>query len=122
MNKNAHTLKHIFLVFIFIMAAVSKIKNPASTESYIASVGLLGILLWPTITLKLLGGITMIIGFKVHVAAIALTVFTVVAAMLIHNIMANKMQSIVFFRDISIAGGFILLAASGTSAFSVAKN
>ena len=122
MNKYAHLLGRIFLAIIFIMAAIGKIKDPAGTMGYMASVGLPGFLLWPTIALELLGGIAIIVGFQTRIAAIALAVFTVVAAVLFHNNMADHMQSIMFLKDISIAGGLLLLAASGATAFSVDKN
>ena len=122
MNKYLHLLGRILLAVIFIMAAIGKIKDPAGTISYMASVGLPGFLLWPTIALELLGGIAIIVGFQTRLAAVALAVFTVVAAVLFHNNMADQMQSIMFLKDISIAGGLLLLAASGASGFSVDKN
>lgn len=122
MNKYSHLLGRIFLAVIFIMAAIGKIKDPAGTMAYMASVGLPGILLWPTIALELLGGISIVVGFQTRFAAVALAVFTVVAAVLFHNNMADQMQSIMFLKDIAIAGGFLLLASSGATAFSVDKN
>lgn len=122
MNKYSHLLGRIFLAVIFIMAGIGKIKDPAGTMGYMASVGLPGILLWPTIALELLGGIAIVVGFKTRFAAVALAVFTVVAAVLFHNNMADQMQSIMFLKDISIAGGLLLLASSGATAFSVDKN
>ncbi len=122
MNKYSHLLGRIFLAVIFIMAGIGKIKDPAGTMGYMASVGLPGVLLWPTIALELLGGIAIVIGFKTRIVAVALAIFTVVAAVLFHNNMADQMQSIMFLKDISIAGGLLLLASSGATAFSVDKN
>ena len=104
------------------MAAIGKIKDLADTMGYMASVGLAGILLWPTIALELLGGIAIIVGFQTRITAIALAIFTVVAAILFHNNMADQMQSIMFLKDFSIAGGLLLLAASRPTAFSLDKN
>ncbi len=121
MNKYSHLIGRIFLAIIFIMAGIGKIKDPAGTMGYMASVGLPGVLLWPTIALELLGGIAIVVGFQTRVMAVALAVFTVVAAVLFHHNMADQMQSIMFLKDISIAGGLLLLASSGATAFSVDK-
>ncbi len=122
MNKYSHLLGRVLLAIIFILAGIGKIKDPAGTMGYMASAGLPGFLLWPTIALELLGGIAIVIGFQTRIVAVALAVFTVVAAVLFHNNMADQMQSIMFLKDISIAGGLLLLASSGATAFSVDKH
>ncbi|MBC7788294.1 MAG: DoxX family protein [Methylophilaceae bacterium] len=98
MNKNSHLLGRILLAIIFILAGIGEIKDPAGTMGYMASVGLPGILLWPTIALGLLGGIAIVIGFKTSIVAVALAIFTVVAGVLFRNNMADQMQSMIFLK------------------------
>jgi putative oxidoreductase len=119
MNQKIHLLGRILLSLLFIMAAVGKIKDPAGTMGYMQSVGLPGILLWPTIALELLGGIAIIVGYKTRLAAYALAVFSIVAAAIFHRNFGDQMQMIMFLKDVSITGGLLLLASSGATGCSM---
>ena len=121
MNPYVHLLGRILLALIFIVAGVGKISDPAGTAGYMQSVGLPGFLVWPTIALEVLGGIAIIIGFQTRIAAFALAAFTLAAAALFHTNFADPMQSIMFMKNLSMAGGLLLLAASGATAWSVDK-
>jgi putative oxidoreductase len=109
----------IMLALIFILAGVGKISDPAGTIGYMQSAGVPGILLWPTIALEIIGGICLVIGYKTRLVAFALAGFSILAAVLFHNNFADQMQMILFLKNISIAGGLLLLAVGGHSAFSI---
>jgi putative oxidoreductase len=121
MNAYVHLLGRILLALIFIVSGVGKISDVAGTAGYIESAGLPGILVWPTIALEVLGGIAIVIGFQTRIAAFALALFTLAAAVLFHTNFADPMQSIMFMKNLSMAGGLLLLAASGATALSVDK-
>ena len=114
-------LGRIMLALIFIMAGIGKISDPAGTMGYMQSVGLPGILLWPTIALEVLGGLAIAVGFKVRYVAFALAGFCVLSALLFHKNFADQMQMIMFMKNIAIAGGLLLLATSSKTAFSLDK-
>ena len=109
----------MMLALIFILAGFGKIQDPAGTMGYMQSAGLPGILLWPTIALELLGGLALAVGYKTRYVAFALAGFCVVAAALFHSNFADQMQMIMFLKNIAIAGGLLLLAVSGLTAYSV---
>lgn len=119
MTSFTHLAGRILLALIFILAGIGKIKDPAGTIGYMQSAGLPAILLWPTIALELLGGLAIIVGFQTKLVAYALAIFTIVAAALFHSNFAEQMQMMMFLKDISIAGGLFLLAASGATALGV---
>lgn len=121
MNAYVHLLGRILLALIFIVSGVGKISDVAGTAGYIESAGLPGILVWPTIALEVLGGIAIVIGFQTRIAAFALALFALAAAVLFHTNFADPMQSIMFMKNLSMAGGLLLLAASGATALSVDK-
>ncbi len=112
-------LGRVMLALIFILAGLGKILEPASTADYMQSVGVPGILLWPTIALEVLGGLALAAGYKTRLAAFALAGFSVLAAALFHANFADKMQMIMFLKDIAMAGGLLLLAVGGKTAYSV---
>ena len=112
-------LGRMMLALIFILAGVGKIMDPAGTMGYMQSVGLPGALLWPTIALEVLGGLAVAVGVKTRYAAIALAIFTIATAVIFHRNFADQMQMIMFLKNIAIAGGLLLLAVGGRTAYSM---
>lgn len=109
----------VMMAIIFVLAGLGKIQDPAGTAGYMQSAGLPGILLWPTIALEVLGGLALAIGYKTRYAAFALAIFSVVAAAVFHRNFADQMQMIMFLKNIAMAGGLLLLAVGGSTAFSI---
>lgn len=112
MNAYAHLLGRILLALIFVVAGAGKIADQTGTVAFMESVGVPGILLWPTIALELLGGIALIVGFQTRVIAWLLALFCIVAAVLFHRDFSNAMQTTLFLKDLAIAGGLLILASS----------
>ena len=119
MNPFAHLAGRILLALIFILSGIGKISDPAGTAGFMESMGVPGILVWPTIALEILGGIAIAIGFQTRIAAFALAAFSIAAAVIFHHNFADQMQMIMFLKNLSIAGGLLLLAASGALSFGV---
>jgi putative oxidoreductase len=122
MNGIIQLVGRIMLALIFILAGIGKIQDPVGTAGYMQSMGIPAILLWPTIALELLGGLAVAVGFYTRYAAIALALFSVVAALIFHNNFADKMQMIMFLKDISMAGGLLLLATGSKTGLSLGKH
>lgn len=109
----------LMMALIFILAGLGKIADPAGTAGYMQSVGLPGILLWPTIALEVLGGLAIAVGYKTKYAAIALAIFSVAAAAIFHRNFADQMQMVMFLKNIAMAGGLLLLAVGGATGYSI---
>jgi putative oxidoreductase len=80
-----------------------------------------------TIALELGGGILLAVGYKARWVALALGVFSVIAAVIFHNFWAveaaQKMgQQINFMKNITIAGGMLMVFAFGPGRLSVDKS
>ena len=124
--KYAAPLGRILLSFMFIVSGWGKLGDPAGTAAYIQSGGLPGFLVWPTIALELIGGIFILVGFQTRITAFLLAGFSVVAGVLFHLVpsqgmegMAQMTQVIMFNKNLSIAGGFLMLVALGAGPLSV---
>lgn len=109
----------VMLSLIFIMAGLGKLFDLAGTSAYMESMHVPSELLWPTIALELIGGIAIAIGYKTSIAAFALAIFSIAAAVLFHANFADKIQMILFMKNIAMAGGLLLLAVGGTTAYSI---
>ena len=119
MNGFIQLLGRCMLALIFILAGIGKIQDPAGTVGYMQSMGVPGILLWPTIALEILGGLAIAVGYKTEIAALALAIFSVVAAFIFHKNFGDQMQMIMFLKNIAIAGGLLLLGAGDVTGFSL---
>lgn len=116
----------ILLALIFITSGVSKITGFNGTVGYIASAGvpMASIAAALSIVVELGGGLAVAFGFMTRWAALALAVFSVVVGFIFHTYWAVPadqvmMQQINFWKNISIAGGFLVLAAFGPGAISI---
>ena len=119
MNNILQPIGRLMLALIFILAGIGKIADPAGNMSFMQSAGVPGLLLWPTIALEVLGGLAIAVGFKTRYAAFALAVFSVAAAFIFHRNFGDQMQMIMFLKNIAMAGGLLLLATSGVTAYSL---
>jgi len=109
----------LFLSLIFVMSGVSKISSFAGTQAYMESAGVPGLLLPAVIALEILGGLAVILGWHTRVVAFLLAGFSLLSAILFHSNFADQMQTIMFMKNLGLAGGFLILVAQGAGAFSL---
>lgn len=112
-------LGRLLLATIFIMAGLNKIGGYSGTQGYMEAMGLPGMLLPVVIALEVLGGIAIVIGYKARLSAYLLAGFTVLSAIIFHSDFSDQMQFMMFFKNIAIAGGFLIIATHGAGAFSI---
>lgn len=112
-------LGRIFLVLMFLQSGLGKIGNYAATGHYMAAKGVPPMLLPLVIILEVAGSIAIILGWKARPFAFALAGFCILAALLFHRNFADQTQSIMFMKDISIAGGFLIIFARGAGDLSL---
>ena len=116
----------LLLALLFLPAGLSKITGFAGTVGYIASKGLP----MPTVAavvaiiIEVVAPLALLAGFGTRWAALVLAGFTVVATFIFHNFWAvpaeqAMMQQLMFFKNIAVVGGLLILAAHGAGAWSV---
>jgi putative oxidoreductase len=115
----AAPIGRLFLAMMFLMAGLSKIGNYAGTQGYMEAMGVPGALLPLVIALEALGGLAIILGWQTKIASLALAVFCVVSAVMFHNDFSNQAEMSSFMKNITIAGGFLLLIAHGPGAYAL---
>ena len=119
LDKGAEFGGRLLLAVIFLISGLGKLGAYAGTAAYMSSQGVPGALLPVVIATEIVGAVAIIAGWQTRLAALALAGFTLVAAFLFHNNFADQMQAIMFLKNVSIAGGFLLLAAHGAGPWSV---
>jgi len=112
-------LGRIFLSTLFLIEGTNKIFNYEGTIQYMENFGVPEYLAIPAIILEILFPLLLIIGYQTKIAALVMMIFTIVVAIIFHTNFDDHMQFITFFKDIAIAGGFIIIFVNGASKFSV---
>ena len=119
LRSTTELLGRVLLMSLFLLSGLGKIGAYAATAGYMASVGVSGALLPLVIATEILGSIAIILGWQTRVVSLLLAGFTLVAAALFHNNFADQVQMIMFLKNLSIAGAFLMLAANGAGTLSL---
>jgi putative oxidoreductase len=104
------------LVYIFVVEGFGKIAHYAAVAAYMRENGVASSLLPLVILTELGGGLLVLVGLKTRWAAIALFGFCLLTALFFH-LAAD--QTIMFQKNVAMAGGFLVLAAFGPGAWSI---
>ena len=114
-NDTLALVGRILIAAIFILSGASKLADPAGTIGYIASAGLPlpQLAFVGAAAVELLGGLALVLGYRTRFVALALAIFSVVAALSFHSALSDQNQFIHFFKNIAMAGGLLQVAAFG---------
>ncbi len=111
----------ICLCSIFIKAGIGKILGYSSTVEMMANKGLPipDILLLFTIAFQLLGGLSLLLGYKVKVGSILLILFLIPATLVFHNPLVDPNEINSFLKNIGLIGGLLMVIYAGAGALSI---
>jgi putative oxidoreductase len=109
----------VLLSMLFLLSGLGKIGAYAGTAAYMSSVGVPGALLPAVIATEVLGALAIIVGWKTRVIAFLLAGFSLLTAVVFHNNFSDQIQMIMFLKNVSIAGGYLLLVANGPGPLSI---
>ena len=109
----------VLLASLFLLAGLQKIGAYEGTAGYMASQGVPGALLPLVIGLEVLGAAAVIVGWQTRAVALLLAGFSLASAVLFHFKPDDALQMTMFLKNVSIAGGFLLLVAHGAGAYSL---
>ena len=109
----------VLMAVMFIQAGISKIFGYEGAQGYMEAAGVSGALLPLVILLEVGGGLAVLLGLFTRWSALLLAGFCVLAALLFHLHPDDQMQMISFMKNITIAGGFLILAGAGPGALAL---
>ncbi|WP_455235182.1 DoxX family protein [Thiogranum longum] len=109
----------VLMSIIFITAGVSKIGAYAGTQGYMESMGVPGGMLPLVIALEVGAGLAVLLGWQTRISAFLLAGFSVLSALIFHADFGDQMQSILFMKNLAMAGGLLMLVANGAGSWSI---
>ncbi|WP_413530593.1 DoxX family protein [Rahnella inusitata] len=119
LQDTALLVARILMPILFIVAGWGKINGYTATAGYMTSMGVPSFFLPLTILLEFGGGLAILFGFLTRTTALITAVFTILTALIFHTDFAQGVNQMMFMKNLSIAGGFFVLFASGPGAFSI---
>jgi len=118
--QNASELAgRILLSVLFLLSGLGKVGAYSATAGYMSSVGVPSVLLPVVIATEVLGAIAIILGWQTRVVALLLAGYALLTALVFHINFADQIEMIMFLKNVSIAGGFLLLVANGAGPLSI---
>lgn len=113
------TLGRVLLAIMFVQAGIGKIFGYAEAQAYMEAKGVPGMLLPLVILVEAGGGLCVLLGLFTRWWAILLAGFCVLAGLLFHFDLGDRMQTINLMKNLTIAGGFLVLAGAGPGALAL---
>lgn len=106
---------------IFLLSGIGKITAPATYLGYIEAFGLPQpwLALSSAITIEIAGGLALVAGYRLRLAALGLAIFSIATALIFHSDLSNQNEFIQFWKNAAIAGGLFSLFASGAGRISL---
>jgi putative oxidoreductase len=118
-KKVSELAGRVLLAGLFLVSGLGKIGAYTVTAGYMQAVGLPSALLPVVIALEVFGAAAIVVGWRTRITAFLLAGFTLVSALLFHNDFGDQVQMIMFLKNVSIAGGLLLLVANGAGSLSL---
>jgi putative oxidoreductase len=120
-------LARVALAVLFLWGAAMKGLGYASFVGYLQAQGVPFVTFAAplVIAIELLGGIFLVVGFRIRAVGLILAIYTVATAILGHdfwNVTDAALQRdmvVHFWKNIAIAGGFLLLTVTGAGRISI---
>jgi putative oxidoreductase len=116
----------LLIVALFLPAGLGKIAGFEGTLGYFASLGIPAPIfsLVVTIVIEVVGSVALLVGFQTRTVVLIMAAFTLVAAVTGHAFWAAPADSVfiaqlLFFKNIAVMGGLLILASADAGSFSI---
>ncbi|MEM6424181.1 MAG: DoxX family protein [Cyanobacteria bacterium P01_H01_bin.119] len=109
-------IARLMLSAIFAQSALGKILDPTSTQAFMQSKGIPGILIWPTIAVLVVGTLSIVLGYKARIGAWLLIGFLIPTTLIFH---VGAGEQIAFLKNLGLIGGLLMVAVVGSGSISI---
>lgn len=113
-------IARLCLAAVFISAGANKLMNYASTAHYMETYGftMIPFFLFGAAAIELLGGLALVLGYKIRWAAVVLILFLIPTTIIFHSFWdasagEASMMRLFFFHNLAIIGGLLYIVCFG---------
>ncbi len=121
LQRNLPLVGRVLLSLIFLASGLMKLGDWSGNIAYMESKGFFAapLFLAAATVIEIAGAVMVILGWRARLGAAALALFTVVAAVTMHNFwsvtdgMMKMVETAMFLKNLTIVGGLLLVVAFG---------
>ena len=121
LQRNLPLVGRVLLSLIFLASGLMKLGDWSGNIAYMESKGFFAapLFLAAATVIEIAGAVMVILGWRARLGAAALALFTVVAAVTMHNFwsvtdgMMKMIETAMFLKNLTIVGGLLLVVAFG---------
>lgn len=119
-------IARLFISAIFLMSGFGKIFDFSGTAGYMEAHGIpiASLFLLGAIIFELLGGFSILLGYKANWGAVLLIIFLIPTTLIFHGFWrveeeAQRMETIQFMKNLAILGGLFFVYSFGSGSLSL---
>ncbi len=122
-------IARVLISFIFLFEAYDSIKYFKGTKAIMTDYGITwrqDLLLYAAIIMLILGGTLLLIGYRSGLGAILILLYWVPVTFVVHSFWNDppelqRMESVLFMKNLAIIGGLLMVWVNGSGRFSVRR-
>jgi len=109
----------LLLAALFFVSATTKVMETAALQAYMRAYGVPAVLVWPAAAWEYAAGLLLLIGLCVRPISLLLAGWCVLTAVIFHTQFSDLDQLMNFFKNMTMAGGFVIFAMNGSRGGSI---
>lgn len=118
----APVLARLFLTAMFLPEGIQAAGNIAGFTEYMLTGGVPAIFAWPAVLFEIALGLSMLLGFQARYMALLGAGFCIATATLYHLHPSDDWAMIMFYKDLGVAGAFLMIFAHGPGKLALDRN
>ncbi|MCJ2063698.1 DoxX family protein [Methylobacterium sp. J-088] len=109
----------VLMSALFLLSGIGKLTAIVATQGYMSAYGVPAVLVWPAAAFEIGAGVLLLLGLWTRPLGVCLAGWCLLTAGIFHTAFADQNQLINFLKNLTMAGGFLLLARAGATGLSL---
>jgi len=104
----------LLMALLFLVSATTKVSQTTGIQAYMQAYGVPEILIWPATAWEYATAALLALGLLIRPVSLLLAAWCVLTALIFHTKFSDLNQLMNFFKNMTMAGGFLMLAGTGS--------
>ena len=102
------------MALLFLVSATTKVTETTAIRAYMHAYGVPAMLVWPAACFEYGAGLCLFLGYRTRPVAVLLAGWCLLTALIFHRQFSDLDQLMNFFKNLTMAGGFLWRAKADT--------
>jgi putative oxidoreductase len=104
----------LLMALLFLVSATTKVVETAGIQAYMRAYSVPEVLIWPAAAWEYAAAALLALGLLIRPLSLLLAAWCVLTALIFHTKFSDLSQLMNFFKNMSIAGGFLMVVGTGS--------